>query len=257
MFVDTHLHLDDEILYKKLDSVIQEARQANVGTMIVSGSDINSCIRTLEISDKFDDIYATIGFHPTEIQGYGKKEYDWLENMGRNDHVVAIGECGYDFYWTTTVKEEQTVAFIKQIEIAKRIGKPLVIHARNSMQETYELLVSMDAKKVGGVIHSFNGSLEMANLFINEGFYISVAGPITFPKSIDLRMVVENTDSNFLLSETDAPYLTPHPHRRNENYPKYLPLIVAKMAEIRNINITEMAEIINCNTETLFKIKVI
>jgi len=159
--IDTHCHLNIDRIYEKIELVLKEAKEANVNKIIVPGFDLESSKLALEIAKKYDNCYAAIGFHPTEIKGYDE-EYAWLEMAAKEDCVVAIGECGFDFHWDTTTKEEQIEAFIKQIEIAKRVKKPLIIHAREANQITFDTLKKHDASVVGGVLHAYAGSLELA-----------------------------------------------------------------------------------------------
>ena len=166
--------------------------------------------------------------------------------------MVAIGEIGYDFHWDTTTKEEQEVAFIRQIEIAKKHKLPISIHSRDAIELTLATLKKYNAKEVGGVMHSYSGSKEMAKLFIKENFYLGISGPVTFKNGRVLKEVVENIDLKYLLTETDSPYLTPHPYRGKENGPKYIPLIVDEIANIKGITSKEVEEQVEKNSVMLF-----
>lgn len=255
MFVDTHCHLNNKDLYAKYKQVMEEAMQNGVGLFIVPGFDLETSKIAVELAEKHENIYAAIGFHPTEIKGYGEDEYRWLEENVNHPKVVAIGEVGYDFHWDTTTEEEQEESFIRQIEIAKKANKPLIIHSRDAMNKTYLTLKEHHAEFIGGVMHSFSGSYEMAKEFIKLNFYIGLGGPVTFTNAKDPKIVAEKIDINYLLTETDSPYLTPHPYRGKENGPKYIPLIAQKICEIKQISSDEFADKILENTKRLFKIK--
>ncbi|MBQ8293706.1 MAG: TatD family hydrolase [Bacilli bacterium] len=255
MYIDTHSHLNSKVLYEKLEEVIKEAIDNQVELFIVPGFDFETSVIALELAKKYPFVYAAIGYHPTEIKGYGEKEYKWLEEHINDEKVVALGEIGYDFHWDTTTKEEQTEAFVRQISIAKKAGKPLIIHSRDAIQLTLDTLKETNAKMVGGVMHAYSGSLEMAPLFIKENFYLGIGGPVTFKNAKEIKRVVEVIPLEHLLSETDSPYLTPHPYRGTENGPKYIPLIVDEIVNIKGINKEEVAKILLANAKKLFKLE--
>lgn len=252
MFIDTHVHLNNKDLYNKIDEVILEAQNNGVNKMFVVGYDLESSKLAITIAEQYDFCYAIIGFHPTEIKYYNDEEYKWLEENLTHPKVVAIGECGYDFHWDTTTEEEQTAAFIRQIELAKKYNIPLSIHSRDAIQLTYETLKNNGAAQVGGVLHSYSGSKEMAKEFIKLNFMLGISGPVTFKNGKVMKEVVEHTNLEYLISETDSPYLTPHPYRGHENGPKYIPLIVEEIANIKGIHIKEVEEQIEKNVLKLF-----
>lgn len=255
MYNDTHSHLNSPALYQKLEETIKEAKANNVGLFIVPGYDLETSKIALKLAEKYDSIYAAIGFHPTEIKNYGDEEYKWLEENITHKKVVALGEIGFDFHWDTTTKDEQLIAFKKQVDIAKKANKPLIIHSRDAIQLTYDMLKETDAKVVGGVMHSYSGSLEMAPLFIKENFYLGIGGPVTFKNAKEIKKVVENIDLKYLLSETDSPYLTPHPYRGSENSPKYIPLIVEEIALLKRLDIKVVEEELLINAKKLFRLE--
>lgn len=251
--IDTHCHLNIDRIYEKIELVLKEAKEANVNKIIVPGFDLESSKLAIEIAKKYDNCYAAIGFHPTEIKGYDK-EYAWLEAAAKEDCVVAIGECGFDFHWDTTTKEEQIEAFVKQIEIAKKVKKPLIIHAREANQITFDTLKKHDACVVGGVLHAYAGSLELAKEYTKMNFCFGIGGVITFKNAASLPSVVKEIDLKYLITETDSPYITPVPFRGKENAPKYIPYIVEKIASIKEIEQEEVIKQVQQNVLKLFKI---
>ena len=255
MYIDTHVHLNNPDLLVKVEEVISLAFEEGVQKFIVPGYDFETSKIALELAHKYPFVYAAIGYHPTEIKGYGEREYKWLEENVGDPKVVAIGEVGFDFHWDSTTKEEQEEAFIRQIEIAKKANKPLVIHSRDAIQLTYDTLKKHNASMVGGVMHCYSGSLEMAPLFIKENFYLGVDGPVTFSNAKEIVKVVKEIPIEWLVTETDSPYLTPHPYRGKENQPKYIPLIVNKISEIRGMEITEVAKVLFDNAQKLFRLE--
>ena len=251
MLIDTHVHLNDEKLYETINDTIEEAVKNGVTKMIVVGYDLESSKRAIAIAHQYPECYAAIGFHPTEIKNYDQKEYQWLEDHCVDDRVVAIGECGFDFHWDTTTKEEQLIAFVKQIEIAKKYQLPLIIHSRDAIQLTYDTL-KQHATMIGGVMHSYSGSVEMAKSFIKLHFYLGISGPVTFKNGKSMKEICEKIPREWLLSETDSPYLTPHPYRGTINSPKYIPLILEEMAKLQQVDFMTMVDTIQKNVNRLF-----
>ena len=252
MLIDTHVHLNNKDLYPKIDEVMLEAKRVGVKKFFVVGYDLETSKLAIEIASKHEECYAIIGFHPTEIKHYKDEEYKWLEENAKHPKVVAIGEIGYDFHWDTTTKEEQEQSFIRQIEIAKKVNLPISIHSRDAIELTLKTIRETNAKIVGGVMHSYSGSKEMAQLFINENFYLGISGPVTFKNGRVMKEVVEKVDLKYLVTETDSPYLTPHPFRGKENGPKYIPLIVEEIAKIKNIHISDVEKQVEKNVFDLF-----
>lgn len=254
MFIDTHVHLNSSELYKKIDEVIEDAIINKVTEFLVVGYDLETSKLAIEIANKYPFCYAIIGFHPTEIKDYTDVEYEWLDKAAENDKVIGIGEIGYDFHWDKTSKIEQETAFIRQIEIAKKHNLPISVHSRDAMELTYNTLKTYAYPYVKGVMHSYSGSKEMAHLFINLGFKLGISGPVTFKNGKAMKETVMDVSINDLISETDSPYLTPDPYRGRENGPKYIPLIVEKTAELKEMKTEEVAKIIRKNVEDLFEI---
>ena len=254
MFIDTHVHLNNKTLNAKLEEVLKEASNVSVNKFLVVGYDLESSKLALDIAKKYDNCFCALGFHPTEIRGYSDDEYNWLESHLTDDKVVALGEIGYDLYHDDTTKEEQEIAFIKQIELAKKYKLPVVIHSRDALEITYNTLKEYHIEEVGGVMHSYSGSYEFAPNFIKLNLLLGISGPVTFKNGIKMKEVVEHIDLKYLLSETDSPYLTPHPYRGKENGPKFIPLIVEEIAKIKNISVDDCAKQLMDNANRLFKI---
>lgn len=252
MYIDTHVHLNSNNLYIRLNDVINAAFNNNVKKFIVVGYNLETSKKAIELSEKYECCYAAIGFHPTEIKGYGEDEYAWLEKASSHPKVVAIGEVGYDFHWDTTTKEEQAEAFKRQIKIAIKHNLPLIIHSRDAMQLTYDTLKQENAQKVGGVIHSYSGSSEMAKEFIKIDFRLGISGPVTFKNGKTMKDVVSKIDLKYLLTETDSPYLAPHPFRGQENEPKNIAIIVEEIAKIKNISVETIEKTMEENVKNLF-----
>ena len=252
MFIDTHVHLNNKDLNLKLEEVLKEAYENKVDKFIVVGYDKETSKLAIELAHKINNCYASVGYHPTEIKDYCDEDYNELEHMAKDEKVVAIGEVGYDFHWDATTKEEQEYAFIKQIEIAKKLNLPLIIHSRDAHQITFDTLKKHHANEVGGIMHSYSGSSELAKEYIKLNFCFGISGPVTFKNGKSMKEVVNDIDLKYLVSETDSPYLTPHPHRGKENGPKYIPLIVEEIAKIKGISCEEVAYNILDNVNRIF-----
>lgn len=251
MFIDTHVHLNSQQLESHLEEVIEDAFSKGVTKMIVVGYDVETSKKAIFLAHQYDWCYAAVGFHPTEIKGYADNEYQLLEGMLQDEKVVALGEVGYDLHWDTTTQEEQEIAFVKQIELAKKYHLPLIIHSRDAHQITFDTLKKHHAEIVGGIMHSYSGSVELAKEYIKMNFSFGISGPVTFKNGKNMKEVVEQIDIQYLVSETDSPYLTPHPYRGTENGPKYIPLIVEEMAKIKQVSVEEMALAIQKNVNRI------
>lgn len=253
MYIDTHVHLNDETIYNKINETLYEAQKVGVSKFFVVGYDKKTSMLAITIAKQYENCYAIIGYHPTEVKDLTEEDYIWLEqNATKENKVIAIGECGYDFHWDKTTKEEQYTAFVRQIEIAKKLNLPLSIHSRDAMQITYDTLKECHAEKVGGVMHSFAGEKEMAKEYIKLNFALGISGPITFKNGRTMRETVETVDIKYILSETDSPYLSPEPFRGKENGPKNIPIIVQKISEVKNMSLEEVSEKINENAKRIF-----
>lgn len=252
MYIDSHCHLSKEY-YDSLDEIVNKAKENKVDTLIISGCDKNGIIEGLDIINKYENIYMTIGFHPSEANITTDEDLIWLENLIKdNEKIIAVGEIGLDYYWVKDNKEIQRELFRKQLDIATRLNLPVVIHSREATQETYDILKEY---KLNGIIHCYSGSLEMAKEYIKLGYKIGIGGVVTF-KNTNLVEVVKEIDIKEITLETDSPYLAPTPHRGKQNSPEYIPLIAEKISEIKEITKEQVGEITTNNIKELFKINV-
>lgn len=248
MFIDTHLHISDTDGVNP-DLYINHAQEADVKLLIASFCEKDDILLSTKFVEKYNCLFASIGYHPEVANRIVEKDYEILENLVKsNPKIVAIGEIGLDYYWNKDNKEKQREVFRKQLEIAERFNIPVVIHSRDSIGETYEILKEY---KVRGVIHCFSGSLEMAKKFIDLGFLLGIGGVVTF-KNSKLYQVVEQVSLESIVLETDSPYLSPEPNRGKVNESSNIPLIAEKIATIKNVSIEEVAEITTDNAIKLF-----
>lgn len=251
MYIDTHSHLFDSAFDLDRDSVIKECFNQNVGKLIVVGFDKETNKLALELCSKYANLYPTVGLHPTELSDYSDNFYVYLEDLIKDEKIVGIGECGLDYYWDDSKKDLQKEVFKKQIELSLKYDKPLIIHSRDAIADTLEVLKSVN-KPIKGVMHGYSGSLEMAKEFVKLGLKLGIGGVLTFKNAKNVKEVVKELDlSNFVL-ETDCPYLTPTPYRGKRNAPYYIPLIAKEMADIKGIDIIEVEETTTKNANELF-----
>lgn len=248
MFIDTHCHVFSEY-YDNIDEIVNQCKKNNVNRIIVNGCDINSNKEVLELVNKYDVIYGAIGFHPTELDDFKDEYFEFLENNISNPKIVAIGEIGLDYYYNNTDKDKQKEIFKRQLDIANKYNKPIIVHSRNSIQDTYNILKEYN---LFGSIHCFSGSVEMAREFIKIGYKLGIGGIITYKNAKNIREVVKNIDLSHILLETDSPYLTPVPYRGKSNSPEYIPLIANTIADIKNISINDVSEVTTASAEEIF-----
>lgn len=248
MIIDTHIHLNDERYLDILDEVIEEAKNNDVLKMIVVGYDYQSSKKAIELANQYPFLYAAVGLHPSEVHKNGEN-IDWLNGLIKDKKVVAIGEIGLDYYWDKTYVDLQKELFIKQLELAKVNNLPVSIHSRSASSDTFTILKDHQVK---GVLHCYSQSLEMAREYVKLGYFLGIGGVVTFQNSKELVSVVSEIDLKWMVVETDAPYLAPHPFRGKLNKPAYLKYIIEKIANIKNMEVEEVKKIIEENTYNLF-----
>ena len=251
-FIDTHSHIYYKEYKNDLKNVIDSANKNNVKKIICIGTDIETSYESIEIANKYSEVYCTVGCHPHEASKMDDNDILELEKMCENPKVVGIGETGLDYYYSHSSPEIQKKRFIDQIELSKSLDLPLVIHNRDSDEDLMKIL---DNYRPRGVIHCFSGDTAMAKKAINLGMLLSFTGIVTF-KNSSLGEVVKEVDLDKIMLETDSPYLTPTPFRGKRNEPKHVKIIANKIAEIKNIPIKKVAEKTTKNALKLFnKIK--
>lgn len=255
MFIDSHSHLDDERFDGDRDILIKSLKENKIDIAINVGADLETSINSVKLADQYDNIYATIGVHPHSASEVTEETLDKFREMAKNVKVVAIGEIGLDFYYDNSPRDLQRKWFKEQLKLAKELKLPVVIHSRDASQETFDTIKEAQDGNLRGVMHCFSGSVEMAMEYIKLGFYISVAGPVTFKNARVVREVVEALPLDKLLIETDCPYLTPEPYRGKRNEPMFVKYVAEKIAQIKNISLEELAQATSTNTKNLFNIK--
>ena len=235
MFIDTHCHLSKND-YSNLTDVIDEMKD---NIMIISGCNDETNKEVIELVNKYPNIYGTIGLHPEEVDKITEDSFNLIINNINNPKIVGIGEIGLDYYYKSDNKELQKQVFQRQIEIAKRYNKTIVIHSRDAIKDTMDIIKSSNIQS-NITMHCYSSSLEVAKELVNMNVKLGIGGVITFKNSSKLKEVVENIDLKYLLLETDSPYLSPEPFRGKQNRPYNCYYVAKKIAEIKNISLEEV-----------------
>lgn len=240
MYFDTHCHLNDKSFKKDRKKIIKKAKEKNISKMIVVGWNIKSSKKAIKIAKKHKNIYASVGIHPSNVKKSKRKDLLKLKKLLKNKKVVALGEIGLDYHWDKDNKKNQKHFFVEQIKIAKEFKKPIIIHTRDAVVDTYKIIKENKKNIYKCVMHCFSYSYEEAKNYLDLGFFISLGGPLTFKNGKKAREIVEKININKLLIETDSPYLTPHPYRGKRNDPSYLPFIEKEVSKIKKTNCKEI-----------------
>ena len=255
MLFDTHAHLDDEKFDKDRSAVIKKCSEEGVAYILNAGSNMATSVKSINLAKQYDFVYASVGVHPHDASQMDENSCLILAELAeKNQKVRAIGEIGLDYYYDFSPRDVQKKRFIEQIDLARQLKLPIIIHDRDAHEDTMNILKKSKAKEVGGVLHSFSGSVEMMRECLKLNMYISISGPITFKNARKTVEVVKEVPLDMLLIETDSPYLTPVPHRGERNYPGYVRYVAEKIAQIRGLTFDEVAEITLENGKRFFNI---
>lgn len=256
VYFDSHCHLNDEAFQEDLDQVIHNAKEKGVKAILVLGYDIPACKKAIEIAEAYDIVYAAVGIHPQNIDGYELDVLKEVEELAHHPKVKAIGEVGLDYYWDNDpkTKERQRPFFIEQIKLANKLHLPLSIHAREATEDTYTVL-NEHRPTSGAVLHCYSGSVEMMRRFAKLDLYFGFDGPITYKNAVTPKQCVADCSIDRLLTETDSPYLTPVPYRGKRNDPSFIPYIFAEMAKIKGLDEAILEQKLNANFSRLFHVE--
>ncbi|TYR78324.1 TatD family deoxyribonuclease [Priestia megaterium] len=254
MLFDTHVHLNADQYEDDLQEVIDRAREKKVENMVVVGFDEKTIKRAIEIAEKYDFIYASIGWHPVDAIDMKDEHLQWIEELAAHPKVVALGEMGLDYHWDKSPKEVQKEVFRRQIQLARKVKLPIIIHNRDATEDVVTILREEHVEEVGGIMHCFTGSIEVAKQCIDMNMHISFGGPVTFKNAKKPKEVAAEIPIDKLLIETDCPYLTPHPYRGKRNEPAYVSYVAEQIAELKGISYDELASKTTENAKKLFGI---
>lgn len=248
--IDVHAHLTDE-KYVDLEEVLERAKETGIEKIVCSAYNLSSSLAALGLSKKHDNIYANVGIHPENVDEFDDETYKQLKKLALEKRIVAIGEIGLDYHYTSENKDRQKEIFIKQIELANAVKKPIVVHSRDGMGDTLEILSKHRPGKES-LLHCYSGSLESAKILLNLGFSFSFGGVLTFKNAKNVLEVAKVIPLDRILLETDCPFLSPEPFRGQRNEPKNVVYVADKLAQIKGCSIEEIAQATTENAKRLF-----
>lgn len=258
MLFDTHAHLDDVRYDEDREAMIARAREAGVHAFVTIGCDLATSQAAVSLTEQHSFIYASIGVHPHEVKHIQEAWYDEFRRMAKNKKVVAYGEIGLDYHYNHSSPKEQRERFREQIQFARELNLPVIIHTREAQEDTIGILREEGASEIGGVFHCFSGDAWLAKDALDLGFYLSFSGILTFQNAAMLRDIAKTVPLDRLLIETDCPYLTPVPHRGKRNEPAFVSLVAQQLATIRagepEMSWETIGRITTQNAKRLFKI---
>lgn len=255
MLIDTHAHLDDARYNDDREAVILRAREAGVEAFVTIGCDLTTSQAAVALADRFPFVYASIGVHPHEVKHVRVGWYDEFRRLASNKNVVAYGEIGLDYHYNYSSPKEQRDRFREQIQVARELALPVIIHTRDAQQDTVTILKEERASEIGGVFHCFSGDNRLAKEALDLGFYLSFSGILTFQNAAPLREIAQNTPLDRVLIETDCPYLTPVPYRGTRNEPVYVSQVAKQLAALHpELSLEEVQRTTTLNAKQLFKI---
>lgn len=254
MIFETHAHYDDHKFDEDREAVLQKVIQSGVSPIINVGASIDSTKATIELAKSHDYIYAAVGVHPSDIEDLNEESFMWLRAQTSYEKTVAIGEIGLDYYWDKEpeVQKAQRYWFGRQLELAREVELPVIIHSRDAAEDTVKVMKEHNAQELSGVIHCYSYSKEMAKEFVKMGYFIGVGGVVTFKNAKKLMETVEEIPIESILLETDCPYMAPEPNRGTRNDSSNIPFIIEKIAEIKGISKEDVERITEENAYRLF-----
>lgn len=248
--IDSHAHYDDESFDDDRAEVLKQITENGVIGIMNCACSCESLKTTDKLTKEYEYIYGALGIHPENAYELNQETLDEIKDyISKNDKIVAIGEIGLDYHYEDTDKKKQQIVFKRQLDIASKYNKPVIIHCRDAIQDTYNILSNYH---LSGSLHCFSGSLEMALEFIKLGYLIGIGGVCTFKNSKNIKNVIENIDLEYIVLETDSPYLTPEPFRMEKNSSKNIPIIAKKIAEIKDTDVNKVAKITTENADRCF-----
>ncbi len=254
MLFDSHAHIDDKKFNDDRDATIVRALENGIGGILNAGADMFSSARAVELAERYEAVYAAVGIHPHDAKEAREADYSKLAEWADRPKVVAIGEIGLDYHYDFSPRDVQKTVLIRQLDLARQLGKPVIIHDREAHADILSIM-KKEGAGLTGVFHCFSGSMEMAREVLAMGLYLSFAGPVTFANAHKLKEVARDIPLERLLVETDSPYLTPEPYRGRRNEPAYVQYVAETIAALRNVEPEYLAKITTENTKRLFGIK--
>mgnify|MGYP004654367029 FL=1 len=253
MIFDTHAHYDDEQFDTDRDELLSSMAAGDVGTIVNAAATVESWDKIVELAEKYSFIYGSVGVHPDEVGALNEENFARMKELLKKEKIVAVGEIGLDYYWDKEGHDLQKHWFIRQLDLAREMNKPVMIHSREAAADTMEIMKE-HGKGLKGVIHCYSYSLEMAREYVKMGYYIGVGGVVTFKNSKKLKEIVEEIPLESIVLETDCPYLAPTPFRGKRNSSLYLPYVVEAIAELKGISAEQVIEQTEKNARDLYQL---
>lgn len=252
MIFESHAHYDDEAFDEDREELLLSLHEHGIGSVLNVGASLESCRTTLQLIEKYPFIYGAMGVHPSETAGLDDNSLAWLRQQCSHNKVVAVGEIGLDYHWKEPEIAVQKKWFERQLELAREVRLPVIIHSREAVKDTLDMMQALHAEEMGGVVHCYSYTKEMAREYLNMGFYFGIGGVITFKNAKKLKETVEYIPMEKILLETDSPYLAPEPNRGRRNSSLNLPYVAQEVAKLKGVPYEEVVEITKKNTEKLF-----
>lgn len=253
MIFETHAHYDDAKFDTDREMLLAELPQRGISPVINVGSSIATTKTTLSLAQEYPFLYAAVGVHPSDVDDLNEDTYAWLRQQTTLQKTVAVGEIGLDYYWPEPDHETQKKWFLRQLELAREIKKPVIIHSRDAAKDTVDLMTDAHAEEIGGVIHCYSYTKETAKVFLDMGFYFGIGGVLTFKNAKKLKEAVEYIPMDRIVLETDCPYLAPEPNRGKRNSSLNIPYVIAAMAQIKGITEEEVRKAAWDNSLKLYR----
>lgn len=254
MIFESHAHYEDKQFDEDRELLLESFRNSQIGYVINVSSSIETIKKTLELTEKYPFIYGAVGVHPEEAAELTGENFKWVQEMTGRDKVVAVGEIGLDYYWDEPERPIQKKWFEAQMEYARTINLPMIIHSRDAAKDTYDMIKACHGGDSGGVIHCFSYGTDMAREFMNLGFYLGIGGAVTFPKGKKLKEVVEYMPLDRILLETDCPYMAPVPNRGKRNSSLNLVYVAEEIAKIKGIPYDEVVAVTENNAKNMYRL---
>lgn len=251
---ESHAHYDDEAFEEDREQLLMSLVERGIKTVVNVGASMESCKTTLQLVNQYPFVYGALGVHPSETAELMQADMQWLEQQCNHEKILAVGEIGLDYYWPEPDKETQKKWFAKQLELARKVKLPVIIHSREAAKDTLEIMKEHHAEEIGGVIHCYSYTKEMAAEYLNMQFYFGIGGVVTFKNAKKLKEAVAYIPLDNILIETDSPYLAPEPNRGKRNSSLNLPYIAQAIADIKGISYDEVIEATNQNARQLFRL---
>lgn len=252
MIFESHAHYDDEVFNEDREELLASLAGHGIGTVINVGASLEGCRMTVQLTERYPFVYGAMGVHPSETQELSEEGLIWLREQCARDKVVAVGEIGLDYYWKEPDPAVQKEWFGRQLELAREVGLPVIIHSRDAAKDTLDMMQALRAEEMGGVVHCYSYTKELAREYLNMDFYFGIGGVITFKNARKLKEAVQYIPLEKILLETDSPYLAPEPNRGKRNSSLNLPYVVEAVAELKGVSREEVVEVTRRNAERLF-----